>query len=454
MLDDATAVIPGVADDPGTGTTTEVEVTDEGIVSDGEVVVEEIPAGDADPAKSGEEADPAAGKAKEVVEEEDPTLFERDGRKVDDKTRKVIAELKKTNPVAAKALADKHFHLTAYEREFPSVQAAREGRALIESLGGQEGIGKLQEEVTDYRTEIDQFARGDKGLIETLYQSNPEALVTSAQNSLDVLREKDHKAFQLAMLPSFVEALDGAQYPQFLTAAMQAVYDGKGQEAWNALEKMKDWYDKVKGALTKHRDTRSRVDPERQRLNADRQKFDQEKVKARDDQASSDVNVANNRVLARTVDLFFDELKLKVGGRKAFVNELQSRVWSAMSEDQAFKATAKRIKDTGDMTRYVEYVSAKFADLLPDHFEATRNDLYPTYKPTRRTDPPKPGAATNGKKPAAPGAKPAALAGAAPAWVQVSQAPKPQEVDYDKTTDIMMIKGFYILKGGKRLKVV
>ena len=450
-----------------TGPAVEVEVDDTGVVTDDETpAVEETPENEGgepsgtehEGAPPDKEAEAAAAKEKQRTEEEDETLYERDGRKVDNKTRRMIADLKKTNPTAAKVLADNYFHRDAYQKEFPTVQAAREARAIMESLGGTEGIGKLQEEVTDYRAEIDQFSRGDRGLIEQLYEGNPEAVVTAAQNSLDILREKNPNAFQLAMLPSFVELLDTVQlnglsatFPQVLDRLLQDVFDGKGQEAWERLSLLKQWYSGVKGNLTKQRDTKTRIDPERQKLQEDRKKFDQETATARETQALNDINLTNNKILARTVEPLFNEMNLKIGGRKAFVKELQERVWAGMKEDKQFIAVANSIKATGDQKRYVEYVAGKFAELLPDHFEETRNDLYPNYKPRKAGEPPPKNGQqpnTNGKQTPAPAAKQGTVT-----WRVVHEAPKPDTVDFSRTTDPMIVKGFYILKDKSRIKV-
>ena len=130
--------------------------------------------------------------------------IDTDGRTLDQKTSATIANLKKlskaaTNPEdqkilaeAAKNLADKHFRFKAYEKEFPTVQDARQAKATLESLGGEEGITQMQEEVTDYRKEIEQFSNGDRGLIEQLYKGNPESTVKMVEAALDVFRENNN----------------------------------------------------------------------------------------------------------------------------------------------------------------------------------------------------------------------------------------------------------------------
>src|SRR5262249_221817 len=112
-------------------------------------------------------------------EPDDEIDYEQDGRKVDDKTKKAIAELAKTNKDAARAVRDAYFRPTALLKELPeaktfdeAIKTVRGMKATIESLGGEEGITKLNEEVGDYRREIDQFAKGDPALIKQLYEAN------------------------------------------------------------------------------------------------------------------------------------------------------------------------------------------------------------------------------------------------------------------------------------------
>jgi len=64
--------------------------------------------------------------------------------------------LKKTNPEAARRLRKR---ITAGKptKRFPTVHDARQAESTSTALGGQEGITQLQEEVQDYRTEVEQF---------------------------------------------------------------------------------------------------------------------------------------------------------------------------------------------------------------------------------------------------------------------------------------------------------
>ena len=107
-------------------------------------------------------AEPAAQPSTEILPGESTQATEKpepektDGRKQPDALRKRIADLRRqADSVAdpaekqrliedAKALNDGMGKMRAYEQHFPTVKEARETKALVESLGGREGLTSLQ----------------------------------------------------------------------------------------------------------------------------------------------------------------------------------------------------------------------------------------------------------------------------------------------------------------------
>ncbi len=206
------------------------------------------------------------GEGGEVTEEELPgdpgegDSVDTDGRTLDQKTSTTIAQLKKlskaaTNPEdqkilaeAAKNLADKHFRFKAYEKEFPTVQDARQAKATLESLGGEEGITSMQEEVSDYRKEIEQFSNGDRGLIEQLYKGNPESTVKMVEAALDVFRENNNiAALDQVLMAPIVQRLQQVGLHSNLLKAAEFIKAGEGQKAYDTLGAIGEWLAKVTG---------------------------------------------------------------------------------------------------------------------------------------------------------------------------------------------------------------
>jgi hypothetical protein len=379
-----------------------------------------------------------------------------DARTLDKQTSENIAALKKlakasTDPAqqkiladAAKNLADKHFRFKAYEKEFPTVQDARQAKATLESLGGEEGITEMQNEVTDYRKEIEQFSNGDRGLIEQLYKGNPESTAKMAQHVLDIFEEKGNvEALDNILLRPIVKRLQQVGLHSNLVKAANFIKEGKGQEAYDTLATVGEWLAKVTGDAEKLGSERSKApDPREKDFQEREQRLQQQERDENTRRLSDEITTLNNRHMAKVLDPFFKELKLSHEGKREFAQNVLRKVWAAMKEDKTYLRNAQNIRSKGDNKRTAEFISAKFAEKLPIIFRYYKNTLYPNLG-RMATKPGQPAAAGGGKP--AP-QKTAPTNGAA---IKVADAPAFDEVDWTKTPDSLWMRGFAYLKNGK-----
>jgi hypothetical protein len=420
-----------VADGAGAGTEVvetppgqEVETPTEGV----ETEVVETPPEETETPTEGEEEDLLGD-------------IDADGRKTDAATRKQIADLKKTNPEIGKKWADDHFHRKAFETEFPGgVREARQTKAILESLGGEEGIGDMQSEVEDYRNEIQQFSQGDPALLAQLQEANPESFVTAMQNGLELLAGRDLKQFDTAIIPAMVTRLDKAGMFDSADSVLALIKEGKGQEAYDLQAKVVAWLRGAKDHASKNLETKSARDPEREAISRERAEVQTEKQKMYTESVTGDVNRMNAPVLSRITMQLFKDLKLPEKGRNTFKQTLESRIWKAMGEDKAYLRAAKAIRAKGDRVRHARFVHDKFREMLPEQFRALRNEMYPSL--AKRTAAP----AATARRPAAPGANGKAPVVAAPKPV-AGKVYKRAEVDIERTPSEYIILGKAYLKG-------
>jgi|GEM_PF-1918551 len=415
---------------------------------------------------AGEIGDEGAGAGEGEPEPEADEFDTADGRKIDAKTREALAAFKKVNPEAAKRLFADHGRGQAIVKEVgatnlsDAVNRVRQMTATLEAVGGEEGLTEIQNEVEDYRRETTQFANGDPALLQELHTSNPEAFATSITNGLALIMEKSPAMLDNVLLPAMVPRLEKAGMYSSLDKLDALIKEGKGQEAWDLTQDIRKWLNNAKSLAEKQASTRKTVDPEREALNRDRAEVATEKQKIYEGQISADVNKLNNTATARLAEPFFKDLKLKPEGRREFINALNSRIWKTMRDDKAFQRAGNALKAKGDAGRTARFVSAKFAELLPQHFRALRDAMYPNY--TRGGTKVAAGAgkangAAAGANGAANGTGAAAGAGKGAAGVTlVSKLPRPDEIDWTKTTEAMYHigrgTGEAILKNGKRIK--
>ncbi len=391
--------------------------------------------------EGGEGAGEGGGEGEGAAEEE-PGLGPLDP-KMDEQTRKDIAELKKLHPELAKKWGNDHFRRKAYDEEFPGgVNEARQIKATFEALGGQEGLDGLQGEVDDYRNEIKQFSEGDPALLTQLHEANPDSFVLAISNGIDLLANKSPELFDKAILPAMVARLEKAQMYSSVQELAALIKDGKGQEAYDLTAKIAGWLDKAKGMASKQVELKNKKDPEREKFEREKSDFETKKFHDFEDSVATDVNRSNNIVTAKIVEPFFKQLNLKVDGRREFVNALNNRVWALMKKDMPFQKAAKAIIGKGDRVRAARFTHAKFAELLPEEFRKLRDAMYPNFMK----------GGTKVKAAAAGAGKGAGAGGAGAAKVNYTGGkPSRDDVDWAKTNDTYWIAGKAILKSGKEV---
>jgi hypothetical protein len=420
-------------------------------------------AGEGDGEGAGE-IDPAAGAGE--GEGEGDEFESADGRRIDAKTREALAALKKVSPAAAKQLFADHGRAQAIIKEVgaqnlsDALNKVRQISATLESVGGEEGLGELQTEADDYRNEIKQFSEGDPALLNQLHEANAEAFATSITNGLALIMEKSPAMLDNVLLPALVPRLEKAGMYSSMDQLAALIKEGKGQEAYDLTAKIKAWLDNAKNLSEKSATTRAKVNPEKEALDRRDSELTAKEQKIYEGQIATDVNKLNNGVTSRLVDPFFKDLKLKPEGRREFINALNSRIWKTMREDKPFQRAGNALKAKGDVSRTARFVSAKFAELLPQQFRALRDAMYPNYTRGGTKVAAGAGKANGGATGAAGGGNGAgggAGAGKGPAGVTlVTTMPKPEEIDWTKTTEEMYHvgrgMGEAILKSGKKIR--
>lgn len=420
-----------VAEEPGGGAAPDEGAQPGGTESSG---APEVPG--AEPGAGTPDAD-AAKAAEDALGD-----IETDGRKLEGKVRAAVAKLAGMDKAAAKEVRDAYFGRQAVMKEFPeaknlgeAISQIRSAKATIESLGGDAGIKELQTEVEDYRREVQQFADGDRGLIEQLAE-NPQALARAGRNALSVLREKSVKDWETALTPSLAEYLHD---PKGLATAVDdliaLVQEGKGQEAFDKLHHVKAWLGGIRTKAEEiSKDAGPRRDPEREQLEKDREDFQKEKEAAFKTAVETDVNKLNNAAISRHVDPMVKELKLTNEGRSHFVNGLASRIWNVLAKDETYLKQVRAIRAKGDVGKTAAFIAEAFAERLPEQFRLHRNEVYPNIGGKKALPPMPP--ANGGKK-------------VAPIAIAAGARPRREDVDWAKTTDAMWITGRAYLKDGK-----
>jgi hypothetical protein len=391
------------------------------------------------------------GEVGDHQEEDDSDVADADGRKVDAKTRQDLAALKKINPESAKRLGDMYHRSRSLMEEVgaktlsEAVHKVRQINATLEGVGGADGLTELQDEVGDYRNEIQQFSEGDPALLTQLYEANADSFGTAIRNGLDMLSEKNAKLYDQVIVGSIVSRLESGGIYGALDEVVKYVQDGEGQKAYDRLGDIKKWMNNAKSLADGQNSKRKEHDPRTDEITRRSQELDTRERQQFEGGVAEDVNRMNNRASFKLVDPLMRELKIPLGGKREFVNALNSRIYTQMKSDKAFQRAAKSLMDKGDRERASKFTHAKYAELLPNTFRTLRNEMYPSYKPRVAPRP----AASNGTGKGAPAAKGASGNGAAKV-VPGKVYPK-SAVDVVATPDIYLVVGKAYLRGTQQL---
>lgn len=336
------------------------------------------------------------GKDKEDVDDkgDEEEVTGADGRKVADAAlRRGIANLRKTDKAAGKAVADAYFanqdvvKAVGAQNVRQAVVQVRAMKATLDSLGGDQGITDMRTEIDDWRTEGKQFVAGDMALIEKLAEADPNALHLTSANALDWLGANKPELFDKTLLPHMVSKLESVGFNQVLENIAGLLEKGKGQEAYDLLHKMRLWSNDIKSKAEKFRGDRAAAAKKDPRDEAFQRK-DEEYARRDQEIFGQDVNRTltrlNNDVLDDTTKELFSELKLNNEGKRDFLQGLMQRIWTKIEKDKHYQSAAKSILAKKDPQEAAEFIHSKFNELLPDEFIAYRNIRYPGASRTKK----------------------------------------------------------------------
>ena len=162
---------------------------------------------------------PEAGKDGQQTEQE-----KQDGRNRPDSARKALKWLQhqanEHSPVV-KQLNNELGRARAYQQVYPTVQEARDTKALIDTVGGAEGVATLQQAHATMERIDALVEAGDPSVVEDMFKQSPEGMVKLFGPIMDQVAKLNPQAFDEVMTPQAVQFMD----KQGLTGALNNLID-------------------------------------------------------------------------------------------------------------------------------------------------------------------------------------------------------------------------------------
>lgn len=282
--------------------------------------------------------------------------------KTPQEVRKALKALRDADPKNAayvKTLHGSYERHQAYKQEFETVDKAREAKAFIESIGGEDGYKELQTHVEAVKAADELLYNADpqlwKNVIEDLKASgHPEAFGKLAPAYLQELKAHDKDAYYSTFTPHFVEGLKEVGLDIKLGQLAEALGEKneKGEVVPNIakltaiVKVMSDWY---KGQVADVEEAKKVVEPSPAEKKFLAEKAEFEKTKAADQQTKVkewETNVAdtadkyNNTALSKHLGAFLRMPYFKEFPRETLVdlgNGIKSHLYSVLKADKVYQ---------------------------------------------------------------------------------------------------------------------
>lgn len=373
-----------------------------------------------------------------------------DGRKGSKEFRDALKAWEATPEGAKYAKQARADHFRANEIatiEPGGVTAMREKYALLESIGGVEGLTTIQERVAEADGIDEALAAGKIEALESLGPEFDPGLAKLTPQILDRVMKSDPAAYAAAILPHLMSGLTGSPMVGDLNRMVDALQAphlddaGKIKAVTQLLGRIGQWFDANEKKAGEFK--AAPVDKQHSEFDQERSKFDQEKQDHHwNTNIIPDVARAEATKFDDLLKPYMSRLKLSPAQKAAALSDFRSKLRDACNADSDYKKQRdfyRKQKNPAPAT-VANFAKAHLAKKAQAAFDLVKAERFGNFL-------------GGAKKPATavvPGAR-TTTTGAAP--VIVSVRPSPDEIDYRKTSEEDQWKGRYTLKTGKVVQV-
>jgi hypothetical protein len=305
-----------------------------------------------------ESTDVVDGKPKEPEQEK------QDGRKQPDALKKHIADLRRqaesiVDPVEKKAALDRIKYLydvsgkaKAYEEQFPTVREVREVKALLDTVGGRDGVIQMQSLLSEVEQIDQQLAAGDAKVIDRMWQEAPEGMPKLIPAFVDRFAKEKPQEYEQFIAPKSIGYLDQQGFPQAFDRMVQEYEAGNKDVAARIKDQLIQWVQSTRQQVSQQQ--QKQADPEVERLRQQLAERDQK-------EQSAQVETAYNAVISHAgpaIDSVLKPLVAKLGLTAEGYQALRNDVWNHLQDTRNADATYKTVapaKQKQGYSQWTEY---------------------------------------------------------------------------------------------------
>ncbi len=337
---------------------------------------------------------------------------------------------------ALRDMAEKTYKYQAYEAIFKKPEEAQAAKSLIETLGGTEGIGQIQERISYLDNQDEMLRSGNPAVLDEMFKDFPEGAAALAEPFLERLARTAPDTYQSVVGGLAVDMIVNAGVAQALQDAFNAE-DPKPyiQRLYNWLAEQTQGRNNLRAASSNSRATApSRFEQEQQKLN-----------KERDEIFAAGVQQRSNAIVQPVVDSAIADIggryRLNDGQKEHLRASVVQHVIAQMNADANYKRQIdiRRRAAKGNPDSVAGYMANEFNQRFKAAVPEVARTIYGAPKAVAQGGS---GAASQGK------GAPKVSASGGP--LMLARRPDNSQIDFNRPdSDLMLIKRQGYLKDGR-----
>lgn len=322
---------------------------------------------------------PEVSTESEPEQQQESEALGGDGRTLPRDVQKALKALRENPDTAgvARTLNDYFFRGQRLEKEFPpsvgtdgrrisSIDQAVAAKRALEVIGGEEGISKLQEQVSLMEAVDQDIAKGDPGFIKDIVSEFPDGFKKLVPHVMSELYNLDRAAYGQVVAPIIYNTLMNAG---LFTAAGEVVPE-------KAKELLADVQHMIRNA--------PKEDPKAAEYNAREQELNQREEKSFMESVGTAVNTHRNALVMKTLTPILKANPLQDGARKRLVEAIYKDIDTEFRNDANYQRNLKSLLKTRDSGRTSNYLKSELDNRVARIVQSVYKDLYGTKPKTAK----------------------------------------------------------------------
>lgn len=305
----------------------------------------------------GEDEEQPEGEQQE--EETKPVETVQDGRKMPDAVKKAFANLKSSNPEAAKTLRATWFQNQDYKAAFSTPAEAIALKDKFDMLGGDEGVAAIEAELQEWQAVEQQV---EQGKLAEILKEQPELIAKNAVGMINEWAENPatREQYQYYANTLTFRSMGGTQTLSQLAAA-HAALDGNPQ-AQMAIAAV---HDRLVDMAEKSQQFESkRVDPREEALRQERETFETQRRADFEGQVYNDAQAYLKPEIDKQIGAILNGRKVSDATMELLREKVNGNIEKMLDQVPGLAKAVDSLYSTGDKAKSLEYIKQQYNRIL------------------------------------------------------------------------------------------